>query len=215
MPIELDNVTFRYGPQTPLVIDGMSFTVPHGQMLALMGPSGSGKSTLLQLIGGILRPTSGQINNSIPSHETTWVFQTPTLLNAQTVRHNIDIALYATGWSPKQQHARVETVIESVGLHGLGETGVSTLSGGQQQRVQIARALAAQPQLVLADEPTGQLDHTTTALVMDALIAARDAGTGIIIVTHDRYVAERCERIITLEDGHILSDEHRAEGSPT
>lgn len=207
MPIELSDVVFHYGEGEPNVINGVSFRVPEGQTLALMGPSGSGKSTLLQLIGGILRPTEGRIYNPVPSGEARWVFQAPTLLDAQTVRQNIAIALYATGWSDRERCARTEAMMEAVGLRGLGEAVVGKLSGGQQQRVQIARSLAAKPRLILADEPTGQLDHSTTILVMDAMTAARDSGTGIIIVTHDPYVAERCERIITLEDGRVRSDE--------
>ena len=207
MPVTLESVRFRYGAKEPWVLDGVDLTVPDGQMVALVGPSGSGKTTLLQLIGGLLAPDGGRVDNPTPPEAIRWVFQTPMLLAHQSVRHNIDIALMGREWTQPRREARTGEMIDDVRLRGFEDTPVSRLSGGQRQRVQIARALASKPALVLADEPTGQLDHATTGVVMDAMRGARDRGTTVVIVTHDAYVAERCERIVALEDGRIIRDE--------
>ncbi|NMM99766.1 MacB family efflux pump subunit [Bifidobacterium sp. DSM 109958] len=207
MPVTLSDIRFRYDAHGPYVLDGLDLTIPDGQLIALMGPSGSGKTTLLQIIGGLLRPTGGTADVTASRDETRWVFQTPTLLAHRSVRHNIDIALMGDGWDERSRGARVERMIRDMRLEGLADTDVNLLSGGQRQRVQIARALASEPPLVLADEPTGQLDHATTGVVLDAIRAAHRRGTTIVIVTHDPYVAARCERVVTLEDGRVSSDE--------
>lgn len=206
MPIALESVRFRYDPKDPWVLAGVDLTIPDGQMIALVGPSGSGKTTLLQIIGGILLPTAGSVAVGATAERMRWVFQTPMLLAHQSVRHNIDIALMGAGWTEADRQERVAAMIADVHLEGLEDAPVARLSGGQRQRVQIARALASKPELVLADEPTGQLDHTTTGVVMDAIRTARDGGTTVVIVTHDAYVADRCERVVTLEDGVISAD---------
>lgn len=206
MPVTLESVRFRYDPHGPDILSGVDLTIPDGQMIALVGPSGSGKTTLLQLIGGILKPTAGTIRNTTAPGDMRWVFQTPTLLARQSVRHNIDIAVVSCPWSQSERADRVEEMIRDVRLEDFADMPVNRLSGGQQQRVQIARALASKPPLVLADEPTGQLDHTTTGVVMDAIRAARDRGTTVVIVTHDMYVADLCERVVTLEDGGVSGD---------
>lgn len=215
MPVTLSNVHFRYDATGPEVLSGVNLTIPDGQMIALVGPSGSGKTTLLQLIGGILKPTAGTVDNTTSQGDMRWVFQTPTLLARQSVRHNIDIAVVSSPWNEAERRARVDEMIRDVRLESFADAPVNRLSGGQQQRVQIARALASKPPLVLADEPTGQLDHTTTGVVLDAIRAARDRGTTVIVVTHDQYVADRCERIVTLEDGGIRTDRMTAEPAGT
>ena len=206
MSIQLNDVHFAYQSKMPEVFSGITLTIPDGQMVALVGPSGSGKTTLLQLIGGILKPTQGSVTVDVPADRKRWVFQNPTLLARQSVRENIDIAVHGEEWSADDASARVAEMIKDVGLTGMENKPVNQLSGGQQQRVQIARALASKPPLVLADEPTGQLDHTTTGLVLDAIRAALDQGTTVVIVTHDQYVAAQCECIVTLEDGGIKDD---------
>ncbi|MBT1177937.1 ABC transporter ATP-binding protein [Bifidobacterium callimiconis] len=213
MPIEMIDVRFRYSPLGPAVLDGVTLTIPDGQMIALVGPSGSGKTTLLQIIGGILKPSEGVVRCDTSIGRMRWIFQTPMLLARQTVRQNIDIAISTAPWNARTREARVQEMLADVGLDGYADHRVNTLSGGQQQRVQIARALACRPPVVLADEPTGQLDHATTTLVMNAIAKARGHGTTMVIVTHDEYVASYCERVVRLEDGRIHSvkggDAHR------
>ncbi|KAB8295570.1 ABC transporter ATP-binding protein [Bifidobacterium avesanii] len=206
MPVTLEGVRFRYAAKDPEVLSGVDLSIPDGQLVALVGPSGSGKTTLLQLVGGILRPTGGRVENTVPLADMRWVFQTPTLLARQSVRQNIDVAVVSCPWGERERRMRVDEVIRDVRLEGFADAPVNRLSGGQQQRVQIARALASRPPLVLADEPTGQLDHHTTGVVLDAVRAARDRGTTVVVVTHDPYVAERCERVVALEDGVVKSD---------
>jgi ABC-type lipoprotein export system ATPase subunit len=201
-------------------LDSVDLSIPEGEMLAVMGPSGSGKSTLLNMIGGLDRPTSGQVLISdqdlalvrnldrFRSQTVGFVFQLHNLLPTLTALENVEVPMRG---QPIRRRARRERARELLSLVGLADRMKhlpSQLSGGQRQRVAIARALANQPRLILADEPTGNLDTTAGAEIMDLLGELNESqGTTIIVVTHDRRVARATDRILTMRDGQI-SDDH-------
>jgi putative ABC transport system ATP-binding protein len=195
--------------------------IREGELLLLLGPSGSGKTTLLNLLGGLDEPTDGKV--IVGSRELGrlsrrgltlfrreaigFVFQFFNLVPSLTARENVLVAAELTGATASD----ADRWLERVGLAGLEDRFPSEMSGGQQQRVAIARALAKRPRLLLADEPTGALDHETGQKVIALLVdAARKEGCAVVIVTHDESLVEHADRIVRLRDGRVISDERRA-----
>jgi putative ABC transport system ATP-binding protein len=219
--VELRGVTRRYqskGGQAVVALDGVELSVAPGTKLALWGPSGSGKSTLLQLVGALDRPDAGEIRvdgrrlgdlaaDALAAYRrgVGFVFQRFNLLPALTALDNVTMPVlpYRVDFDKRE---RARELLARVGLEGRGDALPSRLSGGEQQRVAIARALIGTPSLVLADEPTGNLDSRTGAEILDLLLGSlEDRGT-ILIATHDIRVAERCDRVVGLADGRVVSD---------
>jgi putative ABC transport system ATP-binding protein len=226
--IELRDVRKRYGlgqRQQVIAADGISLTVGTGELVSLTGASGSGKSTLLHLIGAIERPDSGTIvSNGVNVSELRgaaladyrrtvgFVFQRYNLLPALTALDNVlaPVLPYRTSWN-KQQQAR--ELLAAVGLAGREQSLPARMSGGEQQRVAIARALINRPPLVLADEPTGNLDSRNATEIIDLLTTLRGQyHTTILVASHDPQVAARCERLIRLRDGAVVDDIQLTEG---
>jgi|TARA_Y100000817_G_scaffold303230_1_gene284959 putative ABC transport system ATP-binding protein len=212
------NKTYKRGEETLVVLDDLSLEVQKGDFLALMGPSGSGKSTLLNLIGGLDTPTSGQIVVNEQHLETmnasalsTWrannvgfIFQFYNLLPVLTAHKNIEIPLLLTGLSGSQRKEHVSTALNVVGLSDRGGHKPNELSGGQQQRVAIARALVSDPDILVCDEPTGDLDRNTATEILDLLqILNRDHGKTILMVTHDPVAADSAKRTLHLDKGKL------------
>lgn len=210
------DVSHKYG-NGPLVLDHVDIFVGTGEAVALMGPSGSGKTTLLSIMGLLTRPMSGLVavdGSSLPiggrrldaarAALFSWVFQTVNVLGLRTAADNAALGLLARGVPRSRATEQADTALSAVGLADRNRAVVAELSGGELQRVCIARAMAAMPRFVLADEPTGQLDHATSELVVDAMWGARHSDTALVIATHDPMVAERCDRIIGLVDGHAV-----------
>ena len=212
------NKTYKRGEETLVVLDDLSLEVQKGDFLALMGPSGSGKSTLLNLIGGLDTPTSGQIVVNEQHLETmnasalsTWrannvgfIFQFYNLLPVLTAHKNVEIPLLLTGLSGSQRKEHVSTALNVVGLSDRGGHKPNELSGGQQQRVAIARALVSDPDILVCDEPTGDLDRTTATEILDLLqILNRDHGKTILMVTHDPVAADSAKRTLHLDKGKL------------
>jgi len=203
-------------------LGGVDLTVGPGELVALIGPSGSGKSTLLNIIGLLDRPTSGSVvlggteTTTLDERELTdvrarmlgFIFQFHHLLPAFTALENVMIPAWGhEGWPSAKMRADAEAILRSVGLGDRINYRSTNLSGGQQQRVAIARALLRRPPLVLADEPTGNLDTASSNEVLELMRRFnRELGTTFIIVTHDPRIAESCERIVELVDGRITSD---------
>ena len=204
------------------VLHGIDLTLARGEFAALIGPSGSGKSTLLNIIGLLDKPTAGKLflTGQEAEHLTDkdltrlrgdaigFVFQFHNLLPAFTAVENVMLPLLAAQGRPNAaMRKRAEGLIEQVGLKEWGHQLANDLSGGQQQRVAIARALVMQPALVLADEPTGNLDTVSADNVFTLMRQVSSSGTAFLIVTHDPRLAARCDRVIELVDGRIQKDE--------
>jgi putative ABC transport system ATP-binding protein len=220
--VRVEDVTKRYtldeGAEL-VAADGVSLTVEPGALVALTGPSGSGKSTLLHLIGGVDRADGGAIwvddrevtaleGDALAAHRrhVGFVFQRFNLLGALTARDNV-LAPVVPFKVDFDKHARADELLAAVGLAGRERSLPSRMSGGQQQRVAIARALIWSPGLLLADEPTGNLDSKTGTSILDLLLSLRaELGTTILLATHDPIVAARCDRLVRLQDGHITDD---------
>jgi putative ABC transport system ATP-binding protein len=228
--IELRGVTKRFeGKRTVTALENVDLTVEQGEMVSLVGPSGSGKSTLLNLIGGLDRATSGDILiggarlAGLSDDELTrvrrdkigFIFQFFNLLPTLTAIENVSIPLHLRGWPRRKTEARAKELLELVRLGSRVDHLPEELSGGERQRVAIARALSIYPPILLADEPTGNLDTHTGAEILGLV---RDLhgqlGSTVLIVTHDRGVAESCARTITLRDGRIVEDLRRASVEP-
>jgi putative ABC transport system ATP-binding protein len=220
----LDGVERRYerGGTTVHALRGVDLTIEPGELLAVEGPSGSGKSTLLQLLGALDSPTAGRVAfdgqelatagdralTALRSEAIGFVFQQFNLIPTLTAGENIEVAMVPATRSKDERARRVAELLDQVGLGDRGDHLPSRLSGGEQQRVAIARALANGPRVVLADEPTGNLDSTTAAEVVDLLAALCDGnGVTVVLVTHDAEVAARARRRIRLRNGEIVSDE--------
>jgi putative ABC transport system ATP-binding protein len=227
--IELRSVSKQYGTggQPVTAADDVSFTIEPGGLIALTGASGSGKSTVLHLIGAIERPDAGTITSdgqevtelrgsALAAYRRTvgFVFQRYNLLPALTALDNViaPVLPYRTGWD---KHDRGRKLLDEVGLGGRERSLPSRMSGGEQQRVAIARALINTPQLLLADEPTGNLDSRSAAAVLDLLAGlGRENQMTVIIATHDPQIAARCDRLIRLRDGAVIDDIEIAGGQP-
>ncbi|WP_448033658.1 ABC transporter ATP-binding protein [Bradyrhizobium liaoningense] len=212
--------TYNVGlPSEVEVLHDIDLELAHGEFLALMGPSGSGKSTLLNIVGLLDRPTSGRLlikgrdtgllgDNELThlrGHTIGFVFQHHLLISAFTARENIMMPMLADrGFPSAAIEARADHLLAEVGLERFGNNLANNMSGGQQQRVAVARALAMNPDLVLADEPTGNLDSKSADAVFELMRRVnRESGTSFLLVTHNLDLARRCDRIIEVVDGRI------------
>lgn len=219
--VETRNLTKVYadGPTVHALRD-VNLVIRPGEFVAVMGPSGSGKSTLLHILGGLDRATSGEVLvngedlsrvknlDRFRARTVGFVFQLHNLIPTLTAVENVELPMYWSGLSASQRRARAEALLEQVGLGGRRWHLPAQLSGGERQRVAIARALANDPAIVLADEPTGNLDSQATAEIMALLRRLnREHGKVFIVVTHNPDVAYSADRIITLRDGQIIRDE--------
>ncbi len=207
--VTLRSVTFAYA-RGPTVIADASLVVERGQSLCLWGPSGSGKSTLLALAGGVVRPRSGDVTVHGTHGSTTawadvraaWIAQSPTVFPRLTAAQNVAMGAILRGSAPGPAHTLAVGLLDALGLGDLADQRARELSGGQAQRVTIGRALAARADLLLADEPTGQLDRTATARSC-AVMLAPSPSTAVVVASHDEYVAARCDRVVTIRDGQV------------
>jgi putative ABC transport system ATP-binding protein len=219
--VQVHNVTKVYerGKQKIEVLHGLTLDIPKGDFVALMGPSGSGKTTLLNLIGGLDKPTSGEITvggrridqlgsgqlANWRAHNVGFVFQFYNLMPVLTAEGNVELPLLLTRLSGAQRRKNVSVALEVVGLADRAKHKPRELSGGQEQRVAIARALVSDPQLLVCDEPTGDLDRKTADEILGLLqVLNRDHGKTIVIVTHDPKAAEFARRTLHLEKGQLL-----------
>jgi putative ABC transport system ATP-binding protein len=211
---------YELGAETVHALRSVDLEVQRNEYLAIMGPSGSGKSTLMNLIGCLDTPTAGEywLNNTpvsgmeddelaaIRNREIGFVFQTFNLLPRATALHNVELPLIYGGMASKARRERAEHVLDRVGLADRMDHRPSELSGGQRQRVAVARALVNDPAILLADEPTGNLDTKTGQEIMGLFEELYESGQTIILVTHEHDIAEHARRSITLRDGVIESD---------
>ena len=211
---------YRVGRGSVTALAGLEIAIRRGEFVAVMGPSGCGKSTLLNLLGGLDRPSSGQV--LLDEHDLAeyneeqmaalrrdklgFIFQLHDLFPVLTARENVEFPMLLHGIGPGERRNRAQGLLEFVGLADKAQHLPDELSGGQQQRVGIARALANNPAILLADEPTGNLDSATAAEVIGELVRlARDQQLTLVMVTHDPEVAARAGRIIQLKDGHLVA----------
>ena len=220
--LQLRGITrdFKLGAQTVHVLKGIDLDISKNEYVALMGPSGSGKSTLMNLLGCLDTPTSGsyELNGTdvsslndnalaeIRNSEIGFVFQTFNLLPRSTALENVALPLVYAGLSKEERLARAAEVLEQVGLADRMDHRPNQLSGGQRQRVAVARALVNKPALILADEPTGNLDSKTSIEIMKLFDDIQAAGNTVVLVTHEEDIAQRAKRVIRLVDGNIDSD---------
>ncbi len=209
-------------------VDEVDLDVPEGQTLAVMGPSGCGKSTLLHLLGGLERPTEGEVWVAGRRIDTLseralarmrrrsvgFVFQAFHLVEELSAAENVELPALLAGRSPREARRRAGLLLERVGLAGRARHLPSRLSGGQRQRVAIARALANEPLVVLADEPTGNLDTAATLDVLRIFEDLRAAGQTLVIVTHDERVAATADRLVSMRDGMFVDDTRLAASHP-
>jgi lipoprotein-releasing system ATP-binding protein len=221
----LEGVRKSYNVGTPVeteVLHGIDLALAPGEFCALMGPSGSGKSTLLNIVGLLDRPTAGRLAiggqaanglddkalTRLRGHTIGFVFQYHYLIPAFTAHENVMMPMLVDrGWADEEMRRRADQLLASVGLAPWRDNLAMNMSGGQQQRVAVARALAMKPALLLADEPTGNLDTKSAQAVFDLMRAVnREQGTTILVVTHNHALARQCSRIVEIVDGRITSD---------
>ena len=219
----------HYGQGAGLVraLDTVELDVASGETVAVMGPSGCGKSTLLHLLGGLERPSAGEVwlegrridelsekaLARLRRRAVGFVFQAFHLMDELTAAENVELPALLAGSSPRQARRRAAELLEQVGLADRAEHLPSALSGGQRQRVAIARALSNQPLVVLADEPTGNLDSTATLEVLRLFERLHEAGQTLVIVTHDERIAATADRLISMRDGALVDETRLTRGS--
>lgn len=217
--------TYRVGRETVHALENIDIAITRGEFVAIVGPSGSGKSTLLNLLGGLDQPSDGRV--LLDGHDLSdyneeqlaalrrqkmgFIFQRHDLFPELLVRENVEFPLLLNGAFPEERRQRAESLLKMVGLPDKADHLPEELSGGQQQRVGIARSLANLPLILLADEPTGNLDSATSAEIVEMLVTlTRQQGLTLIMVTHDPEVASRAGRTLTLRDGRLAArDESR------
>ena len=220
--VELSNLTrlYRLGDETVHALDGVDLTIRYGEHLAVVGPSGSGKTTMLQILGCLDTPTNGQywLNGQLVSamndsqlararnRDIGFVFQTFNLLSRMTALSNVEVPLIYSGIRRRERHERARHALETVGLADRVHHRPLEMSGGQRQRVAIARALVTSPSILLADEPTGNLDSTTGDEIMKLFDQLQEAGNTLIVVTHEEYIANHARRTLRLSDGKVVGD---------
>jgi putative ABC transport system ATP-binding protein len=218
--IEIDNVTkvYRMGEIEVRALDGVSLTIEDGDLVAIMGPSGSGKSTMMNILGCLDVPTNGVFRldgidvgslsenqlSKIRNRKIGFVFQAFNLIPRTSAIRNVELPLIYAG--VKDRQARAVAALHRVGLGSRTSHLPNELSGGQQQRVAVARAIVTEPTMILADEPTGNLDSTSTVDVMNLLVELNEAGRTIVLITHEDEVAAFAKRVIRLRDGKVVSD---------
>ena len=216
--------TTRFGGHQVQALSNVSFAVEEGEYVAIMGESGSGKTTLLNILAALDKPTSGTVRldgkdlSKIKESEIAafrrdslgFVFQEFNLLDTFTLEDNIYLPLVLSGKSPKEMEARLTPITRQLGIEGLLRKYPYEVSGGQKQRAAVARALITHPRLILADEPTGNLDRKNSGEIMDMLkLTNRNLEQTILLITHDEKAALEADRIITIADGRIVRDERR------
>ncbi len=220
--IRIENLTrtYKIGEEVIHALNGVNLEIEQNQYVALMGPSGSGKSTLMNILGCLDRPSSGDyfLNGPnvatlddnqlavIRNKEIGFVFQTFNLLPKYTALENVALPLVYAGWSEENRIARANEVLDQVGLKDRMKHKPNELSGGQRQRVAVARALVNKPSIILADEPTGNLDTKTSYEIMHLFQEIHDAGNTVILVTHEEDIASYAHRIIRMRDGVVESE---------
>jgi putative ABC transport system ATP-binding protein len=216
--LEAVSKIYRTGSIEVRALDHVDLQIHHGEMIAIMGHSGSGKSTMMNILGCLDAPTEGNylldgvdvvsLNDKqlakIRNRKIGFVFQSFNLIPRTTAARNVELPLVYAGISGRR--ARAVAALEQVGLGNRATHLPNELSGGQQQRVAIARALVTDPSMILADEPTGALDSTSTQDIMKLLVELNDGGRTIVIITHEDDVAAYASRVVTLEDGRVISD---------
>jgi putative ABC transport system ATP-binding protein len=212
--------SYKMGSNSLHVLKGINFNAEAGELVAIMGSSGSGKSTLLNILGMLDEADTGEyILDGVPIRDLSetkaaryrnkflgFIFQSFNLINYKSALENVALPLYYQGVGRKEREAKALKYLEQVGLKEWAHHLPSELSGGQKQRVAIARAMAAEPKVLLADEPTGALDSRTSYEVMDLIQQINDQGNTILVVTHEEDIAHMCKRIINLKDGVIVED---------
>ena len=213
--------SYKMGSNSLHVLKGINFSVEEGELVAIMGSSGSGKSTLLNILGMLDEADSGEYNlDGIPIKNLTetkaanyrnkflgFIFQSFNLINYKTALENVALPLYYQGVNRKERQAKSLKYLDQVGLKEWAHHLPNELSGGQKQRVAVARAMVAEPKVLLADELTGALDSKTSYEVMDLVQQINDLGNTILVVTHEEDIAHMCKRIVHLRDGIIVEDE--------
>jgi putative ABC transport system ATP-binding protein len=218
---------YRMGSERILALRGVTLEIHRNEYVAIMGPSGSGKSTMMNVLGCLDTPTDGEywLNGEevsrlsddalarVRNREIGFVFQTFNLLPRATALHNVELPLVYAGVRARERRDRAETALERVGLGERMHHRPNELSGGQRQRVAIARALVNQPSILLADEPTGNLDSVTSDEIMEVFASLHAAGQTVIMVTHEPEIAARAQRKIVLRDGRVESDQMEREAA--
>jgi len=213
--------TFSQGEEIITGLDQVSLSISEGEFVCLSGPSGSGKTTLLNALGGLDTPDSGEIGvgdyrlEQLDKGELAdmrlqtigFVFQAYNLVPVLSARENVEFVMQVQGVPVAERRQRVDEVLTEVGLAGMEGRLPAELSGGQQQRVAVARAIASRPRLVLADEPTANLDTHSAAQLMDLFVALNDRGITFVIATHDTRVMAYARRVVKMQDGQIISDQ--------
>jgi putative ABC transport system ATP-binding protein len=219
--IELRGITkiYRMGSQSLEALKGISLTIGKGEFVSIMGPSGSGKSTLMNIIGCLDTPTAGDYTldgarvagltfdqlAAVRNRKLGFVFQNFNLLPYATAWENVELPMLFDGKGARKRRERVAELLNAIGLYDWREHRPAELSGGQQQRIALARALANDPPILLADEPTGNLDSRSGEEIMDILIKLSKEGRTIVMVTHNDHISARSQRIIRLFDGQVLA----------